>query len=507
MRVPVWRRVHRALLAVFAPLVMLCPGLTLPAAASADAWNPQVSPVSVTLHGVDFIDSAHGWAVGDLGVILATANGGATWSSQTSGVGVALKDVCFVTADRGWAAGFNGTILSTTNGGATWEKMTSGTTYNLHAVAFVTSARGWVAGDHGTLRTTTNGGASWSDVSSPPLVVASLRGIDFSPDGSVGYAVGDLGTMVRIAPGPAQTAVSPTTAALYGVAVADGSRGFITGSNGTVLTTTRAAEGGPWIKSTYGFGLTFTMFAVACTDAANAWVVGQGAFGTGSIDATEDGGATWDGQDGWISDTRPFHGIDFVDVTHGWLVGENGVIFATDNGGHSHPLIMEFTPTSGPAGTTITIIGSNLYDVTTVTLNGSPMPFTEVDSGQVRATVPAGARTGAIEVTTLYGSTFATDTFRVTVSPTPTPPGKPRLSRVWPTKGRVGSIVTLTGRRFGSKRGKSIVRFGATRVKRYAKWSATKVKVKVPKGTRKGAVTVVVKTSGGTSNGKRFVRR
>lgn len=40
-------------------------------------------PQGNTLHGVNFVSSTEGWAVGDYGTILKTTNGGTTWTSQS----------------------------------------------------------------------------------------------------------------------------------------------------------------------------------------------------------------------------------------------------------------------------------------------------------------------------------------------------------------------------------------------------------------------------------------
>jgi len=83
------------------------------------------------------------------------------------------------------------------------------------------------------------------------------------------------------------------------------------------------------------------------------------------------------------------------------------------------PSISSFTPASGPAGTTVTINGSNLNGTTTVAFNGVAASFTNVSSSQVRATVPASATDGPISVTTPGGvATSATD-FDV-IAPPPT---------------------------------------------------------------------------------------
>ena len=81
----------------------------------------------------------------------------------------------------------------------------------------------------------------------------------------------------------------------------------------------------------------------------------------------------------------------------------------------------------------------------------------------------------------------------------------PVVTRVSPTGGRVGSIVTLTGTRF-LKRG-GTVKFGGKTVTSYVSWSTTLVKVRVPSGTPAGRVKVTVTTVIGTSAPRYFTRR
>jgi photosystem II stability/assembly factor-like uncharacterized protein len=55
---------------------------------SADAgrtWEVRTTGQPLPLHGLFFLDEQHGWAVGDLGCVLATANGGKTWRVQRRG--------------------------------------------------------------------------------------------------------------------------------------------------------------------------------------------------------------------------------------------------------------------------------------------------------------------------------------------------------------------------------------------------------------------------------------
>jgi len=48
-------------------------------------WQAFATRQMTPLRGVTFVDATHGWAVGDLGAILATNDGGQTWQTQRSG--------------------------------------------------------------------------------------------------------------------------------------------------------------------------------------------------------------------------------------------------------------------------------------------------------------------------------------------------------------------------------------------------------------------------------------
>lgn len=83
------------------------------------------------------------------------------------------------------------------------------------------------------------------------------------------------------------------------------------------------------------------------------------------------------------------------------------------------PTITGFSPTSGSAGTNVTITGTNFTDVVSVKFNGSASGFSVDSSTQITAIVPSGATDGTIAVETTNGTATSASSFDVTSSCTP----------------------------------------------------------------------------------------
>ena len=77
------------------------------------------------------------------------------------------------------------------------------------------------------------------------------------------------------------------------------------------------------------------------------------------------------------------------------------------------PTISNFTPTSGPVGTLVTINGTALKQATAVKFGTVVATFSVVSDSQVTATVPTGAVTANISVTTPGGTATSVATFTV----------------------------------------------------------------------------------------------
>lgn len=87
------------------------------------------------------------------------------------------------------------------------------------------------------------------------------------------------------------------------------------------------------------------------------------------------------------------------------------------------PSIFSFAPPSGPVGQVVVIIGQSFTGTTDVSFNGvSALVFNVDNDSQITVTVPFGAISGPISVTTPIGTgTSATD-FTVTVPAVIVPP-------------------------------------------------------------------------------------
>src|SRR4249920_85070 len=77
------------------------------------------------------------------------------------------------------------------------------------------------------------------------------------------------------------------------------------------------------------------------------------------------------------------------------------------------PKVSSFTPTSGVVGTKVTVKGTNFASVKYVKFAGVVSKFKVASTTKLTATVPSGAKTGKISVTTTGGTATSVATFSV----------------------------------------------------------------------------------------------
>lgn len=132
-------------------------------------------------------------------------------------------------------------------------------------------------------------------------------------------------------------------------------------------------------------------------------------------------------------------------VPAGALTGPVSVVTPGGTGASStsfkvQPRITSFSPTSGPPGTVVTVTGTALTTPTAVRLAGQTTSFSGGSFTSLSFTVPAGAVSGTVAVTTAGGTHTSASSFTVTV-----PEPAVALDR---SVGPPTSVVTMTGSAF-----------------------------------------------------------
>ena len=122
-------------------------------------------------------------------------------------------------------------------------------------------------------------------------------------------------------------------------------------------------------------------------------------FGQSDPNGNEPWGGLLEGTDGNFYGTSLFGGS-----------GNSGTIFKMSAG--LAPFVTTL-PAAGKVGATVKILGTNLTGATRVTFNGTLAQFTVMSASEIMATVPSGATTGKVRVTTPRGMLASAGKFRV----------------------------------------------------------------------------------------------
>ncbi|MBU8934723.1 MAG: hypothetical protein KOO62_12060 [candidate division Zixibacteria bacterium] len=317
-------------------------------------WNAVTSGVTTAINSVAMVSNTTGLAVGDDGVVLATADGGATWTDASIvDVTEDLLKVRFDNTSTGWIVGEGGKILYTTDGGNNWTSQTSEVTHDLYDITSRTTSNLIAAGSL-TLIKTSDGGTTWQANPSGTISTPSLMDITFVND-SLGFAVGFGGAILRTTDGGEtweyrrRNKESFVDEWFTEVQFWDESTGWSIGFTPTQGAIWNTANGGEsWIKqSTDDEEWTSRAEGMFFLNQDIGWIVA-----VDKVLKTTDGGATW--TDLSLILTTDLSGIAFVDELTGWVVGTAGTILKTEDGG------TEWTNLTNEE------LISNLHDVTFV---------------------------------------------------------------------------------------------------------------------------------------------
>lgn len=236
-------------------------------------------PVSTTLTSVSFVDAKHGWAAGQWGAILATADGGETWQIQRLDTKTdrPLFSVHFFDARHGVAVGLWSLVLVTQDGGTTWTERQvgskGGTKSDLNLLDLFADGKGeggvFATAEKGQLLHSTDYGQTWTYLDTG--YNGSLWSGAVLPNGTL-LAGGQRGTLMRSddrgqqwerVPLESKSSITAIAVADQNVLVvgldglqaqsSDAGRSFrVIPSGGASFTAALAAPGAAWLKFSRG---------------------------------------------------------------------------------------------------------------------------------------------------------------------------------------------------------------------------------------------------------------
>lgn len=298
-------------------------------------WVVQNSGTDKNLRSISFVDSIHGWIVGDDGVILHSDNGGKNWEKQSSFTNSNLNSVSFCDSLNGWAVGYGGIKLRTNDGGKNWIRIlhdTANITRNDKVIcltptkAFISRSQFYEDYYGGYLIwRTTDGGNIWTKVT--PENTIRIDDFYFSSDKS--------GWLLDVESNSLEARVNQTT---------DGGNSWFNQQSNLISSARKIIEfetdSTGWITDGYKIYKT--------TNSGSSWTyrnnvqlfdprgftikknVGY-ALSSQYIFKTIDTGYTWTKQS--LTSPNAFLDIQFLTKEVGWVVSTYGFVAATINGG------------------------------------------------------------------------------------------------------------------------------------------------------------------------------
>ncbi len=288
----------------------------------------QVAPSGQDLNTVFFVDNKRGWVGGDNGFLSRTEDGGHSWVKQMVQTEAPINDIYFRDKEAGFLIAGNA-IFATRDNGVRWTEVRrftprefDGADIELYSVRFSSKKKGWVVGSvskrerviDSILLYTENSGETWQRQRAPSRL--ELIHIDFAND-KRGWISGANGTILTtIDSGASWTKQEAgTTATIFHLDFRNEKRGLAVGERGTIL---RTADGGvTWTPVTTKTRSTLLNVQFLSDD--NGWAVGR----SGTVLRTDDGGSSWIEQESGTK--QNLYGLYFVKKV-GWAVGGDGML-------------------------------------------------------------------------------------------------------------------------------------------------------------------------------------
>jgi photosystem II stability/assembly factor-like uncharacterized protein len=223
------------------------------------------------IRAIWFADAAHGFAVGDGGLMLRSDDGGASWAAKDLGTGASFTSIrcsgtqlCVLTTSEG------SQLVRTTDAGDTHGTLVTPSTDPIRAAAFASPTRVAAAGERGATVVSDDAGVRFAPIGGRlDGTFSALRA--GGADGTA-FAPGADGALAQTTDGGRtwHTGDVPTTAALLDVSFPSASVGYALDVDGGLFRTDNA--GATW--KTLGTGSTRRPRAVLAPDVSSVLVVG-----------------------------------------------------------------------------------------------------------------------------------------------------------------------------------------------------------------------------------------
>ncbi len=318
------------------------------------------------------------WGAGGFGALYISTDGGYNWVKSYSGYITETNDIQSLNNKDIFVAGGR-TILKSVDGGNKWDTINVAASdsnyFDIRTVIFTDTLKGWIGVDEsrgwGAIYRTTDGGLSWSDQLDSVQTIYDIFFIDKKTgwffSGSNSYRTDDSGKTWNLQTGNRTNAqinsiffTSPDTGYaggylglyktsdggnnwskinlnmpdpyIHGIYFINSQLGWAcgyTGNNGYVVKTTDG--GSSW--NVYNLPqVSYTVWpqSIYFINTNDGWVVGN--TGSGGIAfKTSDGGIDWTSIS--LPSNAGFEKIVFSDDLNGWILGNNGIVLHTSNGG------------------------------------------------------------------------------------------------------------------------------------------------------------------------------
>lgn len=250
---------------------------------------------------------------------LAQNYGWVDLSAKIPGETQNLSDIHFISSDTCWITSSSSPeIFYSTDGAQSFISQDNEYNTNLQSIFMVSSNEGYIGGESGIIYRTTNSGADWNYHSSTGGI--TVNDITFPPDLSTpGYCCGWGGIIYEIYSGGIDQMSSYTGSNLTSITF-PGAEGWVCGEHAI-----RHYTAGSWTSDqSVPFGIYNSIYLIPGT--TQGWCVGDMFFSTTN-------GTSWVSHGNPDAEERLMMNVFFLNESEGWIVGAQGLIMQTTDGG------------------------------------------------------------------------------------------------------------------------------------------------------------------------------